>query len=89
MCQLIFFYLQAYLGISDEEFATYRMSLVTNGRVRYLEKTKCLKLRNFVCLDQSPESEAQLAKPYIGLQHFDSTRIPEDENLENNSSVVQ
>lgn len=65
---------QAYLDVSDKEFEKYRMSLVLNGRARYLdeENIKCLRLRDFASPNsggaQNSESQ-QLAKPYIGLQH--------------------
>ena len=70
--------MKAYLDVSDKEFEKYRMSMVFNGRARYLdeENIKSLRLRDFVSATsggaQSTDGGAGQqphAKPYIGLQH--------------------
>lgn len=64
--------IQSYLDVSDKEFEKYRLSVVFNGRAKYLdeENIKVIKLKDFT--SQTPSSEnagQQHAKPYIGLQH--------------------
>jgi ubiquitin carboxyl-terminal hydrolase 7 len=60
--------------VSDKEFEKYRLSLVLNGRARYLdeENIKSVRLRDFASAGQNSQNsdgQQQHAKPYIGLQH--------------------
>ena len=58
--------------MSDKEFEKYRLSLVTNGRARYLdeENIKIVRLRDFTNQSlQNSEASQTSIRPYIGLQH--------------------
>ena len=58
--------------MSDKEFEKYRLSLVLNGRARYLdeENIKNVRIRDFATSSNLQNDSGQTsAKPYIGLQH--------------------
>ena len=60
---------QAFLDVPDKEFEKYRVSLVHQGRSRYLdeEQIKFVRLRDLI--QDTKNSGSQNLKPFIGLQH--------------------